>query len=460
MGSPGTSPPRRSNPTGARYVGSDPPRLDVPNASPSPSADSPGPASSTPERGLPPGRWLTTEPPDDIDALRSTSTRGRRRASRRGLGFPLVVATLTIAALTTWQLGWLDLDRWAPEVTQPPAESTTVPPVDPLQRQVREVLTSAGFAYLGVEVAGEQVTLRGNVPDDQALATVANLVLSVSGVAELDNRLEIGPPSATEEVQAAAESALSGDRFAGVTVAVQTGIAVLTGAVSSEEDREAAASAVLAVLGVEKLDNRLAVGTTAPTGPTLPAPQLRAAAAAALAEAGLDGVSVTIEGRRAYLAGVVPLEAAREGYFAYVGAAETAVLSVEGIEQVLSSFSLRGDGALLRDALHDLIEGEPVIFAVGSAELTTEARSVLDRAAQIIQSQPGLQVLIAGHTDTAGSNEANEALSRLRGEAVRAYLLSRGIPSYRLAVVAYGELFPGQDASDAANRRIEFEVGP
>ncbi len=51
-------------------------------------------------------------------------------------------------------------------------------------------------------------------------------------------------------------------------------------------------------------------------------------------------------------------------------------------------------------------------------------------------------------------------LSRQRGDAVRAYLLSRGIPPYRLAVVSYGELFPDRDASDAANRRIEFEVGP
>ena len=99
-------------------------------------------------------------------------------------------------------------------------------------------------------------------------------------------------------------------------------------------------------------------------------------------------------------------------------------------------------------------------FALGSIELTSQSQQVLDQAAHIIQSQPGLQVIIAGHTDTAGSSESNQALSRQRAGAALDYLLTRGVPSYRLVAISYGELFPDQEATAEQNRRIEFEVGP
>ena len=117
-------------------------------------------------------------------------------------------------------------------------------------------------------------------------------------------------------------------------------------------------------------------------------------------------------------------------------------------------------GPFLRSELQALLASSPVEFALGSAELTEAGRLVLDKAAVIIQTQPGLQVLIAGHTDSTGSNESNEALARQRAGAVRDYLLTRGVPSYRLVAVSYGELFPNQEASAEQNRRIEFEVGP
>jgi outer membrane protein OmpA-like peptidoglycan-associated protein len=255
-------------------------------------------------------------------------------------------------------------------------------------------------------------------------------------------------------------SALAADEFAYVSYEVQGDLAVLRGAVSTEEARAQAAANVLSVNGIEKIDNRLAIDASLPIGPALPAEQLEAAAATALASAGIQTVSATVEGRRAILDGTVPLETIGSGFFAFVKMAESAVLSVDGIDQVSSRLSLRGDGAILRSELQALLANTPVEFALGSADLAAAGQEVLDQAAVIIQSQPGLQVLIAGHTDAAGSNETNEALARQRAGAVRTYLLTRGVPSYRLVAVSYGELFPDLEAPAEQNRRIEFEVGP
>ncbi|MCP4251670.1 MAG: OmpA family protein, partial [bacterium] len=90
--------------------------------------------------------------------------------------------------------------------------------------------------------------------------------------------------------------------------------------------------------------------------------------------------------------------------------------------------------------------------------ISTAAASTLDAAAQIIQAQPGLRVLIAGHADATGSVSFNEELSRDRAEAVRGYLIEQGIAANRLLVVAYGELFPSATGARSADRRVEFEV--
>jgi outer membrane protein OmpA-like peptidoglycan-associated protein len=235
---------------------------------------------------------------------------------------------------------------------------------------------------------------------------------------------------------------------------------LLGGAVPSEALRSLAAAAALEVDGIDKIDNRLAIDPSLPIGPPAPPHELEAVAVAALTTAGIQTVTVTVEARQAVLNGTVPLEALGSGFFAFIQVAETAVLSVEGIDRVASRLTLRGDGAALRSELQVLLEATPVEFAIGSSDLTEANRSVLDQAALIIQSQPGLHVIIAGHTDTAGSTETNEVLSRQRAGAVLTYLLTRGVPAYRLAAVSYGELFPGQEATPEQNRRIEFEVGP
>jgi len=80
----------------------------------------------------------------------------------------------------------------------------------------------------------------------------------------------------------------------------------------------------------------------------------------------------------------------------------------------------------------------------------------------------GGPITLWGHSDSGGSDAANLIASRRRAEAIRAYLLKRGIAAERISVVALGEARPvapnrNLDGSDdpegrAKNRRVEIEV--
>jgi len=430
-----------------------------------PSATGQAPATSQPKPPPPvgsdvPNRWLTSDPPGDIDALRSSSSLGHRQLPKRDRSrvVPILLAVVVLAGLAVWQLGLLDSPPVLP-VDDLIVEVTT-PEVETLESQVEAALAAAGFGSLTVVVDGDRAVVSGTVANEESLSAAALTVLNLPGVAQLDNRLEIGTVLPSADTEAALAAALTADEFAYVTVQVDSSLAVLQGAVPNDEARSRAVAAALGVNGIEKIDNRLSIDPDLPIGSALPSEQLEAAASTALTGAGIQTVTATVVGRQATLDGTVPLENLGSGFFAFVKAAETAVLSVDGIDQVSSRLTLRGDGGILRSELRALLEATPVEFALGSIELTSQSQQVLDQAAHIIQSQPGLQVIIAGHTDTAGSSESNQALSRQRAGAALDYLLTRGVPSYRLVAISYGELFPDQEATAEQNRRIEFEVGP
>lgn len=102
-----------------------------------------------------------------------------------------------------------------------------------------------------------------------------------------------------------------------------------------------------------------------------------------------------------------------------------------------------------------------VNFATGSAEITDEFARVLDGAAQLINEHPEIQLLeIQGHTDNTGSDAINNPLSQARADAVRNYIISRGVEPNRLVAKGYGSTKPvapnSTDAGKYANRRIDI----
>lgn len=104
-------------------------------------------------------------------------------------------------------------------------------------------------------------------------------------------------------------------------------------------------------------------------------------------------------------------------------------------------------------------------FASGQADVDARHRGLLEKLRQAAEVFPRSQVVIEGHTDSYGGDEANLALSRRRAEAVRAYLADElGMPAVRLSAVGYGETQPiaNNDTPQGRerNRRIDILIEP
>jgi outer membrane protein OmpA-like peptidoglycan-associated protein len=103
-------------------------------------------------------------------------------------------------------------------------------------------------------------------------------------------------------------------------------------------------------------------------------------------------------------------------------------------------------------------------FKFGSAELSAEAKSILDGFVQkLITDNKGVYIEIQGHTDNAGSDEVNMSLGQKRAEAVMMYLYKQHhIPIHRMSVVSLGSSMPVADNSSrdgrSQNRRVEILV--
>jgi OOP family OmpA-OmpF porin len=103
-----------------------------------------------------------------------------------------------------------------------------------------------------------------------------------------------------------------------------------------------------------------------------------------------------------------------------------------------------------------------VHFDSGSAQLGLDEDSILDTVAKTLIANPALKIQIGGHTDSTGSRALNLRLSKERAEAVRQYLISKGVNAANLTAVGFGSSEPiGDDATAegrAANRRAELKV--
>lgn len=98
-------------------------------------------------------------------------------------------------------------------------------------------------------------------------------------------------------------------------------------------------------------------------------------------------------------------------------------------------------------------------FNVGSAELTSGARQVLDRfAAGLRRVGTFRPFTVEGHTDSSGGAAINRGLSRARAAAVVEYLAGKGVDRGRLTArgLASDRPLPGRSAADPANRRVEI----
>ena len=146
------------------------------------------------------------------------------------------------------------------------------------------------------------------------------------------------------------------------------------------------------------------------------------------------------------------------------------VLSGEQIEQALhppaaTTRSFPSRGLSRRDtAEHQQSVNLNVPFDSNSSALTPQASAQLTQL-EIALNSATLgkdRFIVAGHTDAKGSSQYNKQLSQRRAEAVKSYLVSKGIDAKRLDAVGYGSEHPlaADRPEDPSNRRVEIrDVG-
>ena len=89
---------------------------------------------------------------------------------------------------------------------------------------------------------------------------------------------------------------------------------------------------------------------------------------------------------------------------------------------------------------------------------------VLDGVSEVTKEFEKTLIEVAGHTDSRGSNDYNQALSEQRADAVARYLESQGVMPLRIITVGLGEDMPVANNSTSAgqllNRRVELTLVP
>lgn len=114
------------------------------------------------------------------------------------------------------------------------------------------------------------------------------------------------------------------------------------------------------------------------------------------------------------------------------------------------------------DAKINITFDSGVLFDVDSAELKPDAISNLNKLAEILQKYPDTNILIEGHTDSAGNEDHNMKLSEKRAKSVQDYLVQQKIASNRMTVKWYGESKPvaSNDTEEGKrqNRRVEISI--
>ncbi len=107
--------------------------------------------------------------------------------------------------------------------------------------------------------------------------------------------------------------------------------------------------------------------------------------------------------------------------------------------------------------------GEKIQFALAKSEILPVSFGILDELAKVIKENPHVQkVSIEGHASDEGDDKYNLVLSKARAEAVRQYLVAKGVSADRLSSTGYGESKPlvanDSEASREKNRRVEFHI--
>lgn len=250
-------------------------------------------------------------------------------------------------------------------------------------------------------------------------------------------------PSAMNTAAPAAQQAMP-------VSATASGKVVVAGVVPDEATRVAVLTRLRDVYGADRVVDQLSLGSVV-------APPNWGQHVQRLISPSLKQVShgqLSVQGQTVDLRGEVGNEAQRQQVVSEVAQALNPTYSVRNGLRV----------SVREQALVDQTLGQRIVeFEAGSAVLRPEGLKILDEMALALRQLQGKRIEVIGHTDALGHRPGNISLSLARAQAVKAYLVAKGLPAERLQTSGMGPDQPvdSNDTDDgrARNRRIEFRVG-
>jgi peptidoglycan-associated lipoprotein len=103
-----------------------------------------------------------------------------------------------------------------------------------------------------------------------------------------------------------------------------------------------------------------------------------------------------------------------------------------------------------------------IYFDFGSTVLNALAKENLAENAKVLKANPELNIVIEGHSDERGTSARNYDLADKRANAVKDYLIMRGVNPARFTTVSFGATRPldlrRNEEAWARNRRVEFKI--
>jgi outer membrane protein OmpA-like peptidoglycan-associated protein len=103
-----------------------------------------------------------------------------------------------------------------------------------------------------------------------------------------------------------------------------------------------------------------------------------------------------------------------------------------------------------------------LVFATGQSTVLPGAQTQLDKVADALKTQAEHHFVVEGHTDNQGTDAVNQELSKKRAEAVRQYLIVRGVSPEAISAVGWGPTKPVAENKTiegrAMNRRVEIII--
>jgi outer membrane protein OmpA-like peptidoglycan-associated protein len=108
---------------------------------------------------------------------------------------------------------------------------------------------------------------------------------------------------------------------------------------------------------------------------------------------------------------------------------------------------------------------DTIYFDPNKTTINPTAAKALDQNGAILKENPQIKVEIGGHTDSSGSEKANQQISEKRALSVKKYIQDKfNIPDSRMIIKGYGATKPIADSQTkegrSKNRRVEFRVIP